>query len=308
MGKKNSSKTVAETISELGKNLIDKHNGVIIGQCLTAVGWVQNTVPKQKRSIYELQMTDISGAGIAVGCALGGSRPVLVIRFQSFLWLNSSPIVMHAGIAKEIFGYGCPILIRAIASESADGQGPLHANNYHSIFLNVPGISVCAPMTPNEYKKVWDHYLKHDTPLLVSEHRNSYKSSLEIKNIYNKSKSTDATIFAISSARFSAMTACKEAENLKLNLINIVWLNPLKFNKKDIETLKKSKIGLVIDASYEYCGVTESVAYKLQLLSKVPVYAMGLKNNLPGVNKINENGTPTAKEILDKIRFLIKKK
>ena len=144
--------------------------------------------------------------------------------------------------------------------------------------------------------------------MLVSEHRNSYKSSLEIKNIYNKSKSTDATIFAISSARFSAMTACKEAKNLKLNLINIVWLNPLKFNKKDIETLKKSKIGLVIDASYEYCGVTESVAYKLQQLSKVPVYAMGLKNNLPGVNKINENGTPTAKEILDKIRFLIKKK
>jgi pyruvate/2-oxoglutarate/acetoin dehydrogenase E1 component len=308
MGKKNSSKTVAETICKLSKNLIDKHNGVIIGQCLTAVGWVQNTVPKQKNAIYELQMTDTSGAGIAVGCALAGSRPILVIRFQSFLWLNSSPIIMHAGIAKEIFGYGCPVLIRAIASESADGQGPLHANNYHSIFLNVPGVSVCAPMTPNEYKEVWNYYLKHDAPLLISEHRNSYKSSLEIKNIYNKNDFSDATIFAISSSRFSALTACKNVKDLKLNLINIVWLNPLKFKKKDIETLKKSKIGLVIDASYEYCGVTESIAYKLQALSNVPVYAMGLKNKLPGVNKINENGTPAPMEILDKIRHLIKKK
>ena len=307
MGKKFSSKTVAETISELSKITVDRYKGIIIGQCLSAVGWVQNTVPKQKKGICELPMTDISGAGIAVGAAIAGSRPIFVIRFQSFLWLNSSPIVMHAGICKEIFGYGCPILIRAIASESADGQGPLHANNYHSIFLHVPGIFVCAPMTPAEYRMVWKYYLKNDSPVLISEHRSSYRSSIEIKNIYNNHSNSDATIFAISSARFSALELCKKNKNLKLNLINIVWLNPLNFKKKDIEVLKKSKIGLVVDASYEYCGVTESIAHKLQLLSGTPVYAMGLRNKLPGVSKYSENGTPNANEILKKIMSLIKK-
>ena len=307
MGKKFSSKTVAETISELSKITVEKYKGIIIGQCLSAVGWVQNTVPKQKKGICELPMTDISGAGIAVGAAIAGSRPIFVIRFQSFLWLNSSPIVMHAGLCKEIFGYGCPILIRAIASESGDGQGPLHANNYHSIFLHVPGISVCAPMTPREYRNVWKYYLKNDSPVLISEHRNSYKSSLEIKNVYTDDSNADATIFAISSARFSALELCKNNKNLKLNLINIIWLNPLNFKKKDIEVLKKSKIGLVVDASYEYCGVTESIAHKLQLLSGTPVYAMGLKRKFPGVSKKSENGTPTASEILKKISFLIKK-
>ena len=47
-------KTVAETIRYLSKKLLDNDKGIIIGQCLSAVGWVQNTVPAQKKGIIEL--------------------------------------------------------------------------------------------------------------------------------------------------------------------------------------------------------------------------------------------------------------
>ena len=107
-----------------------------------------------KKGIIELQMTDVAGAGYAVGCALAGARPIFVIRFQSFLWLNSSPIVMHAAKTKEIFGYNCPVFVRAIASEGI-GSGPLHTNCYHSPFASMPGLQICAPMTPYEYKNIW---------------------------------------------------------------------------------------------------------------------------------------------------------
>ena len=49
MGKKIMGKTVAETIRSLTKNHIEKNNGLVMGQCLSAVGWVQNTVPAQKK-------------------------------------------------------------------------------------------------------------------------------------------------------------------------------------------------------------------------------------------------------------------
>ena len=42
-------KTVAETIRDISKKHIEKNKGVIMGQCLSAVGWVQNTVPAQKK-------------------------------------------------------------------------------------------------------------------------------------------------------------------------------------------------------------------------------------------------------------------
>ena len=52
MGKKFMGKSVAETIRDLSKKIIDKNRAVVIGQCLSAVGWVQNTVPPQKKRNY----------------------------------------------------------------------------------------------------------------------------------------------------------------------------------------------------------------------------------------------------------------
>lgn len=307
MGKKISKKTVADTISDLSKNLIDKHNGLILGQCLTAVGWVQNTVPKQTKGIVELPMTDIAGAGTAVGCAIAGARPVLVIRYQSFLWLNSSPIVMHAAKCKEIFGYDCPLMIRAIASESELGQGPLHANAYHSIFAHMPGLTICSPMSPNEYKEVWNYYIRSKKPIFVSEHRSSYKSSIEYKDIHLTK--SDVTIFAISSGRINAEKAVKELikKGVKTSFSNIFWIKPLKVSQKSINTLKKSKFGIVIDPSYEFCGVSQSVAYELTKITKKPVYAMGLEERSPGVAKHLENGTPSPKKIINFVLKELKK-
>jgi len=92
-------RTVAETIKFLSKRLIDSNKGIIIGQCLSAVGWVQNTVPAQKKGIVELPMTDVAGAGFAVGASLANIRPIFILRFQSFLWLNASPLINHAAKA-----------------------------------------------------------------------------------------------------------------------------------------------------------------------------------------------------------------
>ena len=109
--------------------------------------WVGSEYYTQpKKGIIELSMTDVAGSGMAVGAAIVGARPIFVMRFQSLVWLNSSPIVMHAAKAKEIFGYGAPVFIRAIASESSLGQGPLHANNYHSNFF-----------TYTEFKSLFSH-------------------------------------------------------------------------------------------------------------------------------------------------------
>jgi len=299
-------KTVAETIRKITKRHLDTGKGFVIGQCLTAVGWVQNTIPKQKKGIVELPMTDTAGMGTAVGASIVGSRPIIVLRFQSFLWLNSSPLVMHAAKAKEIFGYGAPVFVRAIASEANYGQGPVHGNNYHSPFIHMPGLNVCAPMTPKEYSNIWSQYMKDSSPYLVSEHRSSYKSDKEFKNIYNRD--AKITIFAISSARLNALKALDilKEKKIKFNLIHVVWLSPFKISKKDVEALKKSKNGLVIDASYTECGITSSIAYDLMQKTNAKVFALGLDNRSSGASQQTENGTPSPRKIANTIKKILK--
>jgi pyruvate/2-oxoglutarate/acetoin dehydrogenase E1 component len=302
MGKKNL-ENVADVIRKFTKKHLDD-GYLIMGQCLSAVGWVQNTIPEQKKGIIELSMTDTAGAGIAVGAAIGGGKPILVIRFQSFLWLNSSPIVMHAAKCMEIFGYACPIYIRAIASESNEGQGPLHANTYHSIFSHMPGMTVICPMTPKEFRLVWRNFLLSTGPFLVSEHRSSYKINYEINDITDKKNKT--TIVAISSARLEAVKAINELKKNKnnINLINLIWIKPLKLTKTQIQCLKNSKKVLIIDNSYEFCGVASSIAHLINKKYGCKTDILGLKDVSPGVAKRYENGTPSAKQILKKLKSI----
>ena len=71
-----------ETIKEISRNHLEKNNGVLLGQALTAVGWVNGTVPNCK-GVLELSMADVAGAGITVGTAIVGRRPIFVIRRYS---------------------------------------------------------------------------------------------------------------------------------------------------------------------------------------------------------------------------------
>jgi pyruvate/2-oxoglutarate/acetoin dehydrogenase E1 component len=298
-------KTVAETIKEITKTHLNKNNGVVMGQCLSAVGWVQNTIPPQKKRIIELQMTDVAGAGFAVGSALAGANPIFVLRFQSFLWLNSSPIVMHAAKTKEMFGYNCPVFIRAIASEGV-GSGPLHSNCYHSPFAHMPGLPIAAPMTPNEYKDVWKFYRKNKTPILVSEHRISYKSNKEFKDEVNKN--SKISFFVISAGRFNMEKVKKilQSKNISCDIFHIMWIKPFKIKKTYLDSLKKTKKGIVIDSSYEICSVAEHIAYKLMNKVNATIEVQGMKDYSPGAS-VKLNLTPTPEKIVKSTIKLINK-
>ena len=298
-------RTVADTIRELTREHIAKNRGIVMGQCLTAVGWVQNTIPEQLEGIVELPMTDVSGAGFAVGAAVMGRRPVFVIRFQSFLWLNASPLVNYAAKSKEVFGYPCPVFVRAIAAEGK-GTGPLHTNCFHSIFMHMPGLPVCAPMTPNEYESIWGHYMAHDDPMFVSEHRRSYQNRGEMPDQYDDD--ADITIFAISASRFNAVDAIKALaeQGVKANLIHVLWLKPFSPEARALEALKRSGRGMVIDSAYELAGASQALAYELMLRTGKPVKAVGQFDRSPGASPHLDNGTPTVERIVATAKELIR--
>ncbi len=300
-------RTVADTIREITREHLEKNNGLLLGQCITAVGWIQNTVPPHAKGLVELPMADVSGPGIAIGAAIAGRRPMYVLRFQSFLWLAASPIVNYAAKAKEIWNMPVPLFIRAIATEGG-GAGPIHTNCFHSLFMHMPGMLVCAPMTPNEYEEVWRTYMAQDGPILVSEHRRSYLSKEEMPDLINRD--ADITIFPISAARFNTLEAVKllEAEGIKCNVVHLMWLKPFHLTPRLLEPLQTSGLGLVIDSAYEIAGASQSIAYELMFASGSPVKALGQADRSPGVAARLENGTPTPSKIAETVKHLLRTK
>lgn len=299
-------RTVAETIKEITRKHLTENDGLLLGQAISAVGWVNNTVPDCK-GIVELSMADVAGAGIAVGTAIVGKRPIFVIRFQDFMFLNSSPIVNYAAKSKDVFGLGTPMFIRTLSMEGK-GTGPVHAATLHAIFMHMPGFKVCSPMTPKEYEEAWEVFMKNDDPMIVSEHRTSFTNDKEMPDMIVDE--ADITIFGISAARFNVVEAAEilSRESVGCNVVHINWLKPFELENRMLDPLKQSGIGLVVDSGFENTGASESISYKLMLDSGFPVKALGLYDKSVCASFPHENRTPSPERIADAVRRLLDKK
>jgi acetoin:2,6-dichlorophenolindophenol oxidoreductase subunit beta len=296
--------TLRDTIRGITLNHLTNNNGLLFGQCLSAVGWVNNTVPDCK-NIIELPMCDVAGSGIAVGAALSGRRPILVIRYQDFITLGMSPIINYAAKAKQFFGKGVPIFVRLIADESV-GTGPVHSGKLHNLFLQFPGLKIAMPINISEYYDCWNYFMEDDVPYIICEHRLSY-SNTEIWSDCQAQDdlpvSSDITLYGISIARFALRGAQKALLNdgICCNIINIKWLNPFNY-----DVISSNKLGLVVDTGFENGGASQYAAYKLMEKSNQKVYALGLKDQSVGVTLESSNQTPSVEQIVNKVKEILK--
>ena len=295
--------TTAETIKKITQEHLTKNNGLLFGQCITAVGWIGGTVPDCE-GLVEIPMTDVAGPGFAVGAALMGRRPIFVVRYQGFMWYNASSFVNYAAKSKQVWGQACPVFIRAVAMEG-NGIGHTASSSIHSIFMHSPGLPVAAPITPQEYQSVWDHFMENDDPIYVSEHRKSYNLTEEMQDVYEED--ADITVIAISGARLNVLEASKmlRTKGIKCDIFNLLWLKPFAPHAIILESLKRTKVGIVIDSDYEITGASRSIAYELMHLTGASVHALGLEDRVCGAAPHLENVTPSSEKIKNTIQLLV---
>ncbi|MBI4549802.1 MAG: hypothetical protein HY714_02635 [Candidatus Omnitrophica bacterium] len=298
-------RTVAEVIKETTRRHLLKENGLLFGQCVTAVGWIGGTVPEmtEEEGIVELSMADVSGPGIAVGAALVGRRPIFVIRYQGFMWYNAPPILNYAAKSREMWGVPCPLFVRSIAMEG--GIGPVASASHHGMVMRMPGIPVCAPMTPGEWTEAWDWYMSHDDPIYVSEHRRSFPVDYEMEPVLRPQ--SRITLLAISATRLNAVEAVKalEKEGIACDLFHLFWLKPFPVSEAMVESLKRTGRGLVLDSDFEISGPSRSIAFDLMHAASVPVHCLGLEDRTAGFAPHLDNGAPSAEKIAFKVKSLL---
>jgi acetoin:2,6-dichlorophenolindophenol oxidoreductase subunit beta len=296
--------TVRETIKKTILKHLKEKNGLILGQCLSAVGWVGGTIPEltEKEGVVELSMADVANGGIVVGAGLSNRRPIYVIRYQGFNWFNAPIILNYACKSKELWDVPCPIFIRGIGMEGS--IGPVAGSSHHSIYYRMPGIKIISPMTPNEYLLAYKNFMKDNDVYYISEHRGSYGNKKELPDYLQGN--LDIIIFCISITRFEAKKVREILlkKKLKVGIANILWIKPFKIEKKWINALKKSRFGgIILDDDYT-TGVASDMAYKLIKASNKKVEVLGLKDKSAGFSKATDNLPPSADEIIKKISKL----
>ena len=296
--------TLRETIKETVRHHLTKENGIAMGQCLTAVGWVGGTLPElyEEDGMVELSMADVAGGGIAVGAALAGRRPMYVIRYQGFNWYNAPSITNYAAKSKDIWGVSCPMFVRSIAMEGA--IGPVAGSSHHSLYYRMPGLKIFSPMTPGEYESVYKQFMDEDEVYYVSEHRGAYGNTEEMPNIYKDN--AKITLFPISITRFAAVEAAKELEKegIQVDVCHIMEIKPFRPSVEELASLRRTGKGIVLDDDY-VDGIAKSLAFDLNKLTGADIDVMGLDNKTAGFYSQVDNLPPSKEKIIQKIRDLL---
>jgi len=294
--------TLREVIKETVRHHLQVANGLAMGQCLTAVGWVGGTLPKlyEDNGMVELPMADVAGAGFAVGAALAGRRPIYVIRYQGFNWYNAPIIVNYACKSKEIWGRPCPMFIRSIAMEG--GIGPVAGSSHHSIYYRMPGVKIYSPMTPSEYRTTYTDFMEGDDVFYVSEHRGAYHIADEYDDIIFEAP--DYVLFPISITRLAAVEASRMLlnEGIRVAVHHIFRIKPFELKSTFIESLSKASCGgCVLDDDYVN-GIAKCVAFDLGAAAGTNMSVLGLEERSAGFSKSADNLPPTPEIIVSHVK------
>jgi len=186
-------------------------------------------------------------AGLAVGAAAAGLRPVVEVMFNPFFTLASDMIVNHAAKLRYLSGgkTSFPLVVR-IKSGAGFGAGCQHSHNLEAWIAHCPGLKVVMPATPADAKGLLKSAIRDENPVVFIENLNLYFApgdvpdedyTIPIGKADIKRPGGDVTLVTWSNMLGVAMTAADSlaSEGIEVEIVDLRTLNPL-----DTETILTS--------------------------------------------------------------------
>jgi pyruvate dehydrogenase E1 component beta subunit len=125
--------------------------------------------------VMDTPISELGGAGVAVGAALTGLKPIFEFQFSDFATLAMEQIVNQAAKMRYMLGgaVSVPLVIRLPAG-SGTGAAAQHSQSLEAWFAHVPGLKVVQPATPHDAKGLLLAAIADPDPVLIFEHKLLY--------------------------------------------------------------------------------------------------------------------------------------
>ena len=126
--------------------------------------------------VIDTPIAELGAAGVAVGAALGGARPVFEFQFSDFAALAMEQIVNQAAKIRFMLGGAVSVpLVMRFPAGSGTGAAAQHSQSLEAWFAHVPGLKVVQPATPADAKGLLLSAIDDPDPVMFFEHKLLYK-------------------------------------------------------------------------------------------------------------------------------------
>lgn len=133
------------------------------------------------KRVKDTPISEMAIAGMAVGAALGGYRPVAEIMYCDFLTHASDALVNNAAKWRYMSGgqYALPLVVRSPAG-GGEGTAAQHSQSLEAWFAHVPGLKVVMPSLPRDARGLLKSAIRDDNPVIFIEHKAHYMYKGEV--------------------------------------------------------------------------------------------------------------------------------
>jgi len=227
------------------------------------------------KRVIDTPIAELGFAGIGVGAAMNGLRPIVEFMTWNFAVLAFDQIINNAAktLSQSAGQFKCPIVFRG-PSGSAGQLAQQHSQTFESWMANCPGLKVISIVDPYDAKGLIKSAIRDDDPICFMESEMLYGHMGEVPEeeylvpigkARVRREGTDVTLVTFNKMVLVAEEAAKklEAEGISAEVIDLRTIRPMD-HETIINSVKKTNRIVVIDESWPFAGVSAEVAYIVQ--------------------------------------------
>ncbi len=227
------------------------------------------------KRVVDTPIAELGFAGIGVGAAMNGLRPIVEFMTWNFAVLAFDQIVNNAAktVSQSAGEFHCPIVFRG-PSGAAGQLAQQHSQTFEAWLANTPGIKVISCIDPHDSKGLLKAAIRDEDPICIMESEIMYGHKgevpegeilVEIGKAAVRREGTDVTLVSFN----KMVEVCKSAadelakDGISAEIIDLRTIRPLDIDTI-IKSVKKTNRIVVVDESWPFAGVSSEVTYNVQ--------------------------------------------
>lgn len=227
------------------------------------------------RRVIDTPITELGFAGLGVGAAMNGLRPIIEFMTFNFSLVAIDQVINSA--AKMLYMSGgqfpMPIVFRG-PTGNAGQLGSQHSQNFENWYANTPGLKVVVPSNPYDAKGLLKTSIRDDDPVIFMESElmygdkglvpeEEYLIPLGVADV--KKQGSDVTLVSFGKMMKLALQAAQEMEkeNISVEVIDLRTVRPIDY-KTVVESVKKTNRLVVLEEAWPLAAISSEIAYHVQ--------------------------------------------
>ena len=221
--------------------------------------------------VIDMPISELGGAGLAVGAAMTGMRPIFEFQFSDFATLAMEQIVNQAAKMRFMLGgeVSVPLVMRFPAG-SGTGAAAQHSQSLEAWLAHVPGLKVIQPATPHDAKGLLLAAVQDPDPVMIFEHKLLYKVkgpvpeghyTVPIGKAEIRRMGRDATIVATSIMVQKSLEAAEilQSEGIDVEIVDLRTIRPID-RETVINSVKKTTRLLCVYEAVKTLGIGAEIS------------------------------------------------